>query len=166
MIIYALFCSGCRLPCDQVWCAYDVTVCVLYNHNVSFFYFEGDTNSNAEIHRFPIFLYLRDDPVRNSLGRTHSYKTGLQGEGNLGLINPLFILYLSLWDNWYLTDLNPTWCSEPSDCASLLIYTVRQNLGFKILAKLSPYFMNQDSFMRNELDCLYFFLFLRNKLYC
>jgi len=42
----------CRLPCDQVWCTYDVAICVLYYHNVSFIYIERDTDPHAEVYRF------------------------------------------------------------------------------------------------------------------
>lgn len=48
----------CRLPCNQVWCAYDVSVCFLHNHNVSFIYVERDANAHAEIHRFFSFHLL------------------------------------------------------------------------------------------------------------
>jgi hypothetical protein len=49
----------CRLPCDQVWCAYDVAVCVLYYHNVCFVYIERDTDPHAEVYRFvyPPFFF-------------------------------------------------------------------------------------------------------------
>lgn len=44
-----------RLSCDQVWRAYDVTVCFLYHNDVSIIYIERDTNTYAEIYRYVYF---------------------------------------------------------------------------------------------------------------
>jgi len=48
----------CRLPCDKMWCAYDVAVCVLYYHNVSFIYAKRDTDPDAEVYRFDNLFFF------------------------------------------------------------------------------------------------------------
>lgn len=48
----------CRLPRDKVWCAYDVTLCVLYNHHVCVIHIERNTDSHAEVHRFVLFYHV------------------------------------------------------------------------------------------------------------
>jgi len=48
----------CRLPCDEMWGAYDVAFRILHNHYVSFIYIERDTDSYAQIHRLLCFLSL------------------------------------------------------------------------------------------------------------
>lgn len=46
--------TTCRLFCDEVWSAHDVSVRFFHNHNVRIFHIERDTNPNAEIHRFVV----------------------------------------------------------------------------------------------------------------
>lgn len=53
-VCFYFFC--CRLFCDQVQRADYVIICFLHDHNVCLIYTEGDTISNAEIHRY--FLVL------------------------------------------------------------------------------------------------------------
>jgi hypothetical protein len=53
-------------------CAYDVAVCVLYDHNVSFIYIERDTDPHAEVYRFDNFFFsvLLATSVIHSIGIT------------------------------------------------------------------------------------------------
>ncbi|MCI26923.1 hypothetical protein A2U01_0048121, partial [Trifolium medium] len=38
------------LPCNEVWRAYDVLVCVFYYHNVCVIYIERNTDPHAEVY--------------------------------------------------------------------------------------------------------------------
>ena len=47
-----------RLLCDEVWCAYDVSLRFLHYYYVGVIYIEGDTDSHVEVYRFLSFIFF------------------------------------------------------------------------------------------------------------